>query len=979
MSKDNQTDLRNKFVPRLLPWLLGALMLVVYWFTLNRWVTLLNLDQVAKASGWVWQPQLYSPLVYLATLPFHWLPAAKIPLALNLLSSVCAALVVVLLARSVALLPHDRTEAQRQREKSDFSFLTGWPAVFPPIIAVLFTGLQLAFWENATSFTGEMIDLLLFAFIIWLLLEFRLDESPWRLTAAFVAYGVGIAESWAFVGYFPIFLVFIIWLKRLEFFNIRFLFRAFLCGLAGMSLVLLLPLLANMSRNFEISFWEALRPNLRLDWQAILALQVGELRHKLIEASLSTFLPLLLLALRWSATFGDNSRMGSALANNMLHLVYAVIFTVCIWTTFDPPFSAGQLLGGSSLTLCYLTALGIGYYCGYFLLVFGKRPIPTRRNSRPEPLLPPGLMWICPVIVAGTFVAAAVCLGTLLYRNVPIIHEVNGDTIKKFAEVTAQNLPKGGAIVLGDSDISGQDQPLRTLIIQAVLAREGRSRDFPVVDTQSANWAPYHRFLHTKYPDKWPLIVNATNRGGVSPLIIYDLMVSLSRSNSICYLNPSYGYYFEHFYQEPHGLIYGMKELSNETLLPPPPDKNLIAENEAFWARTTDILRPAVLKSLDKSDSYIPVNLPTWILMHLHSPPVVDENAALVGMLLSRGLNDWGVQLQRAGELGKAAACFSSAQEFNPDNVVADINLAFNQTLRAGAPMEIDLSRVNLDQFGKYRSWNAVINANGPFDEISFCFENGMQLMQNRYFRQAAEQFNRVRQLAPDNLDARLELAQIYLFNRLPDRAEEVLQDPLARPDRFNLNATNSTSVNILAAAVHFQKNEPSAGSKLMELEISRHPTDDTLLTAAAQAYFMRGLYTNALRLIDSKLARSPDDVQWLFGKGYASIQTGAYDNAIGAMSHILEIQTNNPTAKFNRALAYLDAGKLDLARTDYRALQTTYTNSYQIAYGLGDIAARQHDTNEAIRNFQIYLTLAPTNSPEHTNVLTRLTHLRGN
>ena len=161
-------------------------MLGVYWFTLNRWVTLLNLDQVAKASGWVWQPQFLVTVdcTWSLQLPFHWLARRrKYPLAIEPpFRRLRRAGRLVLLARSVALLPHDRTEAQRQREKSDFSFLTGWPAVFPPIIAVLFTGLQLAFWEaHATSFTGEMFDLLLFAFIIWLLLEYRLDENPWRL------------------------------------------------------------------------------------------------------------------------------------------------------------------------------------------------------------------------------------------------------------------------------------------------------------------------------------------------------------------------------------------------------------------------------------------------------------------------------------------------------------------------------------------------------------------------------------------------------------------------------------------------------------------------------------------------------------------------------------------------------------------------------------------------------------------------------
>ena len=54
MPKEIQTDPRKNFVPRFLPWLLGVVMLVIYWFTLNHWVTLLNLGQVAAVSGWVW-------------------------------------------------------------------------------------------------------------------------------------------------------------------------------------------------------------------------------------------------------------------------------------------------------------------------------------------------------------------------------------------------------------------------------------------------------------------------------------------------------------------------------------------------------------------------------------------------------------------------------------------------------------------------------------------------------------------------------------------------------------------------------------------------------------------------------------------------------------------------------------------------------------------------------------------------------------
>ena len=147
----------------------------------------------------------------------------------------------------MALLPHDRTDAQREREHSDFSFLTIRSAWLPPVLAVLVCGLQLTFWEHATNCTGEMLDLLLFAFVIWSLLEYRLDEREWRLYLAALIYGAGMADNWAMVGFLPLFLTAMIWLRGLDFFNLRFLARMALCGLAGMLFYLLLPLLAVIS------------------------------------------------------------------------------------------------------------------------------------------------------------------------------------------------------------------------------------------------------------------------------------------------------------------------------------------------------------------------------------------------------------------------------------------------------------------------------------------------------------------------------------------------------------------------------------------------------------------------------------------------------------------------------------------------------------------------------------------------------------
>jgi hypothetical protein len=63
------------------------------------------------------------------------------------------------------------------------------------------------------------------------------------------------------------------------------------------------------------------------------------------------------------------------------------------------------------------------------------------------------------------------------------------------------------------------------------------------------------------------------------------------------------------------------------------------------------------------------------MLDNFHAPREQNQNAILAGTFYSRSLNFWGVQLQRAGDLTNAAAYFILAEEANPDNFVAQVNL----------------------------------------------------------------------------------------------------------------------------------------------------------------------------------------------------------------------------------------------------------------------------------------------------------------
>jgi tetratricopeptide (TPR) repeat protein len=958
-------DPRRNFVLRVLPWLLAAAALVVYLLTLNHWVSLFNLTTVARTSGWMWQPEFFNPLSLVVTCPFRWLPAPQIPLALNVFSTLCAALTLGLLARSVALLPHDRTDAQRRREQSPFSLLTIRNAWLPPVFAVLVCGLQLTFWEYATNHTGEMFNLLLFAFVIWSLLEYRLDEHEGRLFLAAFVYGAGMTNDWAMVCYFPVFLTAIIWIRGLSFFNLRFLGRMSFCGLVGVLFYLLLPLAAVVSGKVPVTFWQTLQLNLSSQFSVVGSFfDNGEVRKTLGLMSLSSLLPVLILAIRWHSSFGDTSQIGRALASLLFHFVHAVFLIVCIWVAFDPPFSPRE--EGLGLTLYYLSALSVGYFSGYFLLVFRNE-----LGTRFQQLGTSQFNFLNFLAVVGLGLLFISAMAGLIYKNAPLIHEVNDNTFQRYSSLVVENLPTAGGILLSDDS-------QRLYLAEAALTRDGRAKDFVFLDTHSLIWPAYHKILHEKYPKRFPDTVIAAETNSISPLHLLTLLGTLAKTNELYYLHPSFGYYFEQFYLEPHGLVCRLKTLPEGTLLPPLPDKDEIAENEAFWSRAEMQTLTPVERALapPKSDESGP-----WgesMLGLLHVPQEQNLNAVVAGSFYSRSLDYWGVELQRAGDLVIAAEHFGTARKLNPDNTVAQINLQFNHSLQTGEKVPVDLAKTRLDQFGKYNSWSAVLDVGGPFDEPSFCFENGLVWIQNGFFRQALALFTRVCQLAPDNLPARLWLAQLYDFNRLPDRALEVVHEVRSPPGKFPLDETNSMQLAVIEAAAYFQKDDLTHGTQLLDTEISRNPTNDALLSTAVQFYTAKGLFTNALAVINSRLRDSPDDANWLFSKGYVCIQLKAYDKAIDVLTRVLSQQTNNTSALFNRSIAYLSSGKLDDARADYEKLSQTYTNSFRIEYGLGEIAWRQHKTNDAIKYYKLYLANANTNTAEATNIIQRLRQLGG-
>ena len=268
-----------------------------------------------------------------------------------------------------------------------------------------------------------------------------------------------------------------------------------LLSLAGLSLFLVLPLVQTFSPDSALSFWQALHAA-AASYKATLHGFIGVfLRHHrdvaLLLAAIS-LLPVLVLSIRWRSSALSGSQARADLALLILHLTHVFLLLICVWTMFDPPFSSRQIslrfgLPVTFLPLYYLSALSIGYYSGFFLLLFGAD---TRQHLRQRAIFRRAACRAVPKLV---YVLAGLTLAGLVLKNAPAIRAASAQYVDQFARLAAGSLPPEGAVVLSDD-------PGRLAVLQVELDREGKARLYPLVGTRALPFPTYRAWLRRKYP-----------------------------------------------------------------------------------------------------------------------------------------------------------------------------------------------------------------------------------------------------------------------------------------------------------------------------------------------------------------------------------------------------------------------------------------------------------------------------------------------
>ena len=953
MEKEFKVELG--FVQRRLPWLIAGAVFVAYLVTMSHAATFGGLSVLAQVSGWDWRPSVTAPLHMILTLPIRWLPAGAQLLALNLLAGILGALTVAVLARSVAILPHDRTREQRAFERSDYSFLSIPAAWLPPVLAALVCGFQLTFWENAIVATGEALDILIFAWLVLMLLEYRLDENQSRLTRFALVYGLSITNNYAMIGFFPAFLVALFWIQWPAVLNWKLLGRMAAFGLAGLLLYFVMPIVGSATTDF--TFWEFLRGN----WSYQKAHLLGMPRYIILLISMTSVVPVFFMGIRWPAQFGDISAAGNALTNLMMFVIHGIFFLAGLYVAFDPPFSPRSLSSGqfSLLPFYYLGALAIGYCAGYLLLVFGAKQSMMTWKKPSRVRLFTGM-----VIVVLVWVAAAAVPAGLIYQNLPKIRANSGQELSRLAAVAARALPDHPSMVVSD------DLP-RLYAVQLELQKIKPGHQHMLVDGSQFDSIAYQRYLQRKHPARWPQVPldgptgQALNADG--QMFFFN---QVARSNEVYYLHPSFGLFFEYYYARPQGPVYRLQPYPTNAISGPTLTRAEVQEQEKFWNQLTTTELAPLLKNMARANA-------KYEASKFLEPPQGIE--AYVASAYSRTLTDLGVEAQRASELRAASNFFTLALQFNGGNANAFMNLDFNRHLQSGGPGAPAPSEGMIKRMAPYGgNWNMILGLNGPVEEPTACYLLAQVFDRGNLNRQSAQMLARTSYYEPTNTSCLISLINQCVRIPLPDRALALIAELRAKPST-TLTPQDQLELIRTEAWSHAMKNDLATAMKLLANAQEKYPKDPVPFAAQAQIYLRTGQGSNALATLERQLQLQPQEYSALVTYANLLMQANNPKGAITYLDRALAARPQDPAALLNRAIAslYSEPPRLDEAIRDYIVLESILPrDTYNIRFGLAEAYRLKKNRKEALRYYREYLKVAPKTLPERRAVLDRIKEL---
>jgi Tfp pilus assembly protein PilF len=457
------------------------------------------------------------------------------------------------------------------------------------------------------------------------------------------------------------------------------------------------------------------------------------------------------------------------------------------------------------------------------------------------------------------------------------------------------------------------------------------------------------------------------------------LVSAFAAQGEIAYAHPSSGLFFERFVGRPHGLIHRLVRRGAKDTLPQTLEPGLVATNEQIWQqRWTGTLGTLAEQAKEK-----PHCGPQWawpLLAKLRLTGERNLTASALGAVYSKSLNYWGVQMQRLGRCAEAGVWFERALALNPATLAAQINAKYNQGSQRGDRKRLEGAAVEKefqDLFSASRNWGDILNANGPVDEPTFLLRAAQALLPGGNYRQAAQEFARCGELAPEWAEPKLWLALSYIGGRNFAGALELTERVQASgPPQDGAGLAQLLMCRTTALQGLGRTNEAAA---CLESFIAQYRAHADVLSTAAELLEQNRQFTKELAVIDELVSRAPNDLKLLAKRGWCELQLARFDAAAATLTRVLARDRSNAEARLHRAVAFFAGGQLEAARDDYQELLKTGPYAQNARFGLAAIARREQNTNAAIGLYREYLTNSVPGSPEYRAAAQRLKRLNGN
>jgi tetratricopeptide (TPR) repeat protein len=173
-------------------------------------------------------------------------------------------------------------------------------------------------------------------------------------------------------------------------------------------------------------------------------------------------------------------------------------------------------------------------------------------------------------------------------------------------------------------------------------------------------------------------------------------------------------------------------------------------------------------------------------------------------------------------------------------------------------------------------------------------------------------------------------------------------------------------------------KNDLPAAEKLLTAHQQKYPLIPSPYGTMAEIYLTLGRPKDAMVVLERQIRLQTNYMNAVVNLAAVRMRAGEVEQAIPLLDRALAQQPQNTAARMNRASAYLTLNNLDAAQRDYEHLALTLSKPLPaVHFGLGEVFTLKKQPKKAIEEYEKYLKISPSNTPEAKYVQDRVKALK--